>query len=357
MVKVAVFEEGFISNKMAVINEMIKKETAELPAKIQTYNQRKGEIDDSDKKNQKINELKSTVTYWWQTYQADKNNAYAYQQYQSALAAYQRETANGGGEAISQAYKDLIKDPVDVLRNLAELRVVLDLKVLNLENDEPLWGGAVATAVTDKDGKFKLTIPDTGSYALFAVTSHRAFATQERYIFYRRVLLRKMGGSYTIDLNNEYEQVTDYTTGWFKETIARTKDLDLLKDVLFWIMKGNYGLNDVRHDPNLTTTGNNIIQPEVAAAVTASHELIRTLEVKSKAVIEETLKLPKPNQRVKDVSLFQKETNRFIGTAVIETSSTNSARTATVTINFTVTTQADKTFGLEITGMSPEQIH
>lgn len=244
MVKVAVYEEGFISNKMATINAMIMEGKRNLPAKTKVYEQRKTEMEAIEKKSQKMAGLKSEVASWWQQYQSSKSS-YAYQSWQRALADYQRESANGSGEVISQSYKDSIKDPVDLLENEAKLKVVLDLKVLSLANDEPIWGGAVATALTDKDGKFHIALPQGGDYALFAVTSRRSLAGQERFVFFRRLLL-KSGYSYpTVDLNNQHEEVSEYTTGWPNEMRNEESDLKLLKDVLFWLMKGNYGLEDV----------------------------------------------------------------------------------------------------------------
>src|ERR1035437_2445220 len=72
MVKVAVYEEGFISNKMAAINEAIKNDSRDLPAKIKIYKTHKSEIEENEKQNQKIVELKSNVTSWWQTYQSSQ---------------------------------------------------------------------------------------------------------------------------------------------------------------------------------------------------------------------------------------------------------------------------------------------
>jgi hypothetical protein len=249
MVKVAVYEESFISNRMAAINEIIRNGSKDLPSQTKLYKKRKSEIESNEKQSQRIAELKSSVTSWWQTYQSSQS-AYSYQQYQQALAAYQKESANGSGEAISQAYKDLVKDPVEVLRDEAKLKVILDLKVISLANDEPIWGEAIAVSVTDKDGKFHVTLPDAGHYALFAVTSRNSLAGQERYIFFRRAWLSECSSTYTLDLNNQYEQVSDYTKWWSTESRNETSDLDVLQGVLFWLMKGCYGLDDVSGQMN-----------------------------------------------------------------------------------------------------------
>ena len=249
MVKVAVYEESFISNRMAAINEIIRNGSKDLPSQTKLYKKRKSEIESNEKQSQRIAELKSSVTSWWQTYQSSQS-AYSYQQYQQALAAYQKESANGSGEAISQAYKDLVKDPVEELRDEAILKVILDLKVISLANDEPIWGEAIAVSVTDKDGKIHVTLPDAGHYALFAVTSRNSLAGQERYIFFRRAWLSECSSTYTLDLNNQYEQVSDYTKWWSTESRNETSDLDVLQGVLFWLMKGCYGLDDVSGQMN-----------------------------------------------------------------------------------------------------------
>jgi hypothetical protein len=267
MVKVAVYEESFISNKMAAINETIKNEIKDLPAK--------------SKQGQ--------------------------------------------------------------LENEAKLMVVLDLKVLNLVNDEPIWGEAIATSETDKDGKFHVTLPNSGHYALFAVTSRRSLAGQERYIFFSREWLAQRGSTYTIDLNNQNEQIGQYAQYLTKDIIDETSDLDLLKDVLFWLMKGNYGLE------NVTPPKSNTIDDRTAAV--ESGILQAKLEGQARRELEKALMLPTETRKLKTINLVPLDKNTFKGTAIIEITATNSSASSTVSLDFSLKTQDGQKFDLQVEGL------
>ena len=107
------------------------------------------------------------------------------------------------------------------------------------------WGGAVATAVTDKDGKYSMTLPHTGHYSFFSITGRQSPVGNERYIFFRRGNLDASFSTYTVDLNNDYEEVSKYTDGWTDETRNSFDDQTIFQDVIGWIMTREFGLQDV----------------------------------------------------------------------------------------------------------------
>ncbi len=108
-----------------------------------------------------------------------------------------------------------------------------------------LWAGAVATAVTDKEGKYSMTLPHTGHYSFFALTGREIPAGNERYIFFRRGNLDASFSDYTVDLNNNYEEVGKYTAGWTDDTRNSFDDQTIWQDVIGWIMTREFGLLDI----------------------------------------------------------------------------------------------------------------
>lgn len=117
--------------------------------------------------------------------------------------------------------------------------------MLALNNGLNLWGGAVVIAETDKDGKFTVTLPRTGHYSFFAISDRNAPANRERYFFFRRGNLDTAFGTYTADLNNEFEEVGKFTEGWTDETLNSFDDQTLFNAVVYSIMTREYGLQDV----------------------------------------------------------------------------------------------------------------
>jgi hypothetical protein len=128
-----------------------------------------------------------------------------------------------------------------------------------------------------------------------------------------------------------------------KDIIDETSDLDLLKDVLFWLMKGNYGLE------NVTPPKSNTIDDRTAAV--ESGILQAKLEGQARRELEKALMLPTETRKLKTINLVPLDKNTFKGTAIIEITATNSSASSTVSLDFSLKTQDGQKFDLQVEGL------
>jgi len=239
--ELAVYECSYISNKMFGVNNYFRGEKALLAERIANHNRLKSELAQATKRKEYLSELKSNVTEWWKKYQDNKNDTYSYQRYKYYYDKYYQEESSNPVITSAQEYNDLLdKNPTEVLKDGVRLKVMLALN-----NGFDLWGGAITTATTDRDGKFHVKLPHDGHYAFIAITSRQVYTKNERYIFYDKTLFSG-AGKYSLEINNSSEVIGDYTKYWSEETKQETSDLDLLKGCLTWVMQGAYGLDEFK---------------------------------------------------------------------------------------------------------------
>jgi hypothetical protein len=164
---------------------------------------------------------------------------------QVTIAAYDEHSLSNGMAFVNGIIKYNTED------EQSRLQAIKRLMMGNLNNglDGSLWGGATTLAQTDIDGKFQIKLPHVGAFAFFAYTKRQTPFGTEPYLFFQRILFRG-AGDYTIEINNNDEKISDYTSDWVDEykteKFNERSDLDWQKDILYWIMKGSYGLADVQ---------------------------------------------------------------------------------------------------------------
>jgi hypothetical protein len=107
------------------------------------------------------------------------------------------------------------------------------------------WYGAICTAQTDIDGKFQLRFPHAGNVAFFAFAKRQTPSWNEPYLFFKRMKFDDTG-DYTIEINNNDDTISDYTSDWDDEyktvKFNETSDFIWQRDMLVRIMRANYGL-------------------------------------------------------------------------------------------------------------------
>jgi hypothetical protein len=159
------------------------------------------------------------------------------------VAAYDEQSLSSKMASVNDTMsKYSTSEPEDLRLKAAKLQVML--KLYNGLNGG-LWGGATAVDETDIDGKFQIKLPHDGKFAFFAFTKRQTPLGNEPYLFFKRCSFTG-AGDYKIEMNNTDEEISDYTSDWAEEYKAlkfnEMSDYDWQSDVLFWIMKGNYGL-------------------------------------------------------------------------------------------------------------------
>jgi hypothetical protein len=102
------------------------------------------------------------------------------------------------------------------------------------------------------------------------------------------------------------------------------------------------------------------LEPPKPSPETQSHEaatlvknaiLQEQLVAQAKSLLEQTLIPPHTNRKIKDVQLVPIDAKNYKGTAVIEITATNSEKSVSANVDFSMTSQDEHTFDMHIAGM------